>query len=222
MNRQKQVLTTNENLQRLIEAELLHNNRLSAHRIHVRVDGNQAVLSGQVKSHREKLLACQIALSFEEINDVIDDLEIQTITSLTDTEIELRIRQTLEASADVTAETIKISGHNGKVVLTGYVASFWERTVAGDLARGVEGVVSLENLLVVNREEKISDEELGNSIKAAFIREPELRDTNINIAVCDGIVELNGKVDKPWRRELAESIVRRFDILHIDNDIIVR
>jgi len=134
----------------------------------------------------------------------------------------LQIRNTLNASADVTSETIKISGHNGKIILTGYVATYFERIAAEDLARGVVGVVSVENLLIVNLDEKVADEELCNSIKAAIQRKPPLRCQEINVAVCDGVVELNGEVDELWHKELAASIVRRFDILHIDNDLIVR
>ena len=218
---QDTTLTVDENLKELIEAEIFSNRKLSAHQIHVEVSGHQATLTGMVKSYREKLLACEIALSFNEIRDVIDDMEIQTVSDASDEEIELRIRNTFEASADVTSETIKISGHDGKITLTGSVATYVERMVAEDLARGVAGVVSIENLLVVNLEEKVADEELGNAIKAAIKRKGRLKDQDINVAVCDGVVELNGTVKELWHKELAESIVRRFDILHIDNDLIV-
>jgi len=218
----RDALSVSENLKGLIEAELLAMGKLSAHKISVDIDGHQATLSGIVKSYREKLLACETALSFAEIKSVIDDMEIQTTRSLSDNEIELQIRNTFNASADVTSETIKISGHHGKVILTGYVATYFERNAAEDLARGVVGVISVENLLIVNLHEKVADEELCNSIKAAIQRKRQLRDQKINVAVCDGVVELNGEVDELWHKELAASIVRRFDILHIDNDLIVR
>ena len=183
-------------------------------------DGPQGVQQ-IVKSYREKLLACETALSFAEIKSVIDDMEIQTTRSLSDNEIELQIRNTFNASADVTSETIKISGHHGKVILTGYVATYFERNAAEDLARG-GGVISVENWLIVNLHEKVADEELCKSIKAAIQRKRQLRDQKINVAVCDGVVELNGEVDELWHKELAASIVRRFDISDIDIDLIVR
>lgn len=215
-------LTIDENVKELIEAELLASRKLSAHKISVDVKGHQATLTGVVKSFREKLLACEIARSFGEIRDVIDDMAVQPRVDLSDQEIELSIRNAFDASADVTSETIKISGHDGKIILTGYVSTYLELMVAEDLARGVNGVVSVENLLVVNLHEKVADEELCNSIKAAILRNKGLSKKPIAVAVCEGVVELNGKVDELWQKELAEQIVRRFDILHIDNDIIVR
>lgn len=222
MNEPSSVLTVDENLRELIEAELFANRQLAGHKIQVAVRGHQATLSGLVGSFREKLLACEIALSFGQIRDVVDDMEVRPIPELGDEEIELRIRHTFDASADVTSQTIKIACHEGKVNLTGYVATYFERMVAEDLARGVAGVVSVDNFLVVNLEEKVADEELSHAIKAALNRTTELNDQQINVAVCDGIVELNGEVQELWHKELAEKIVRRFDILHIDNDLIVR
>ena len=215
-------LTVDENLKELIEAELFSNRNLSAHKISVGVKAHQATLTGVVNSFREKLLACEIAYSFDEIRDVIDEMDVQSHGDLSDQEIELGIRNTFEASADVTSETIKISGHGGKITLSGYVATYLERMMADDLARGVAGVVSIENLLIVNLEEKVADEELCNAIKAAILRNMRLCKERITVAVCEGVVELNGEVDELWQKELAEQTVRRFDILHIDNDIIVR
>ena len=111
-----------------------------------------------------------------------DFSEIQPLSDLCDEEIELTIRNALTSSADVTSETIKLTCHNGKVTLSGYVSSYWERAIAHDIVCGIAGVESVDNLLVVNLEQKVGDEELGNAIKAAFRRNRQLNDQHIEIA----------------------------------------
>ncbi len=213
---------TDVELKEQIEQEFLNDDRLSAHNIQVEVDNRTVTLRGSVNSFRESLLAVDIVGQYPEVGDIVNLLDIKPMPDLSDEEIELNIRNTFKASADVTSETITIASRGGKVTLSGYVGSYWERTIAAELAKGVTGVTEVENLLVVDLYEKIEDEELCNAIKAELARTRGLEKCDIQVAVADGVVELNGQVDHFWQKELAHDAVRRFSVTRVDNEIVVR
>ena len=120
----------------------------------------------------------------------------------------------------LTADSLpKVVG--GTVTLEGNCGSHWEQVVAEDVTRSVRGVKDVNNLLLVNLVEKISDEELSNAIQAALGRARVLRDTSVNVAIVDKAAILSGEVSSLDQKLAAEMVIWRFGLLHIRNDIMV-
>lgn len=215
-------MPTDDELRILIETELLNDERLSSHTIRVSVRDGIVTLEGDVDSHRRRLAAHEIATHYEGVQEVVNRLTVSPPGPVSDEEVTAHVCSALDASADVTKATVNVAVVGGKVTLSGNVGSHWERMVAEDIARATRGVREVENLLMVDLETKIADEELANAIKAALSRARGLTDAEIFVSVQDSSAVLSGEVDQLWKKETAETVVRRFGLLHIQNQISVK
>ncbi len=215
-------MPTDDELRVLIETELLNDERLSSQAIRVTVCQGVVTLEGDVHSHRRRLAAHEIAAHYEGVHEVVNKLTVSPPGPVPDEEVTAHVCSALDASADVTKETVYVAVVGGKVTLTGSVGSHLERTVAEDIARATRGVRDVENLLMVDLETKIADEELANAIKAALSRARGLTDADISIAIQDTSAVLSGEVDHLWKKETAETVVRRFGLLHVQNQIMIK
>lgn len=218
-NQEPDRMLSDTELKMIIETELLNDDRLSSHPIEVLVTDRVVTLRGDVQSHRRRLAAHEIAAHYEGVRDVVNKLDVTPAAALPDREVLNHVRAALDANADVTKEAVRVGVVSGKVTLSGNVGSHWERVVAEDVARASRGVRDVENLLLVNLESKIADVELANAIKAAFSRARGLTEDSIRIAVENNSAILSGHVKHLWQKESAESVVRRFELVHVKNDI---
>lgn len=210
---------TDQELQALIEAELLNDDRVSSQPIRVKVIDGVVTLTGTVHSFRRKLVAQEIVSAYEGIRDVRNDLAVEPNESVSDVQITADVRSALDASADITKETIAVAVSGGKVTLTGNVGSHWERVVAEDVVRGVRGVRDIINMLVVDLMYKVDDHELMNSLQAALGRARGLSNSNVRASIGDDTVVLSGQVKEPWQKAVAQTVASRFGLLHIRNEI---
>jgi osmotically-inducible protein OsmY len=206
-------------LQSNVESTLLNDPRLSLHPIEISVSDGTITLRGNVQSHRRKLLAQQITASHDGVQAVRNQLVVSPPEPITDDEVADQVRLALDSCADVTKETVTVSVVAGKATLQGTVGNIWEQAVADDVARSVRGVRDVINLLTVDKQCKIDDHELANSIKAALRRDRGLRGLELGVAVDDNVVTLTGRVPHLWQREAAEAVTRQFGLLHTRNDI---
>lgn len=210
---------SDQELQELIEAELLNDDRVSSQHIKVEVANGVSTLSGRISSFRRKLAAQQIVAAYEGIRDVQNELVVEPTLPANDDEVSASVRSALDSSADTTKETITVAVAGGKVTLTGTVGSHWERVVAEDVARGVRGVRDVVNMLIVDLQHKIDDHELMNSVRAALGRARGLATADISVAIGEDTVVLSGIVQEAWQKEVAQTVVGRFGFLHIRNEI---
>ncbi len=212
---------TDDQLRQNIETEILNDPRLSSQAIGVAVVQGVATLTGTVQSYRRKLTAHEIAEATPFVQDVINEIAVVPAPALPDARTLSHVRAAINASADVTEDTVQIDVSDGTVTLTGNVGSHWERIVAEDIAKSVRGVKQVNNLLNVDLDEKIADEELCNILKACLGRDAALSGTNIQVSVTNRIATLSGKVEKAWKRRRAEDTIHRFGVLHVKNELVV-
>ena len=216
---QSETQTSDQELKDLIEAELLNDDRVCSQHIQAEVVNGVATLTGVIASFRRKLAAQQIVAAYDGIRDVQNELIVEPAQAETDEEILGNVRAALNSSADTTKETITVAVVGGKVTLTGTVGSHWERVVAEDVGRGVRGVRDVVNMLVVNLLDKVDDHELMNSVQAALGRARGLSGAEIRVAIGEDTVVLSGRVKESWQKEVAQTVVGRFGLLHIRNEI---
>jgi osmotically-inducible protein OsmY len=212
-------MTTDEQLTGYIRQALLNDGRLAEQPIEVSADDGVVTLSGTVQSHRRKLAAQELASSFEACRGVENELEVVPAPQLSDDEIARLVRSALKAHADITKETIAVAATNGVVTLSGNVSSYWERTVAEDVALATKGARAVTNLLLVDMPGQIEDEALAHEIKAALSYSRGLQDREIQVAVDADVALLSGQVDALWKKEMAERVTRRFRVKEVRNEI---
>jgi hyperosmotically inducible protein len=136
-----------------IKAALLDNKNTSGTRINV--DSYQGVvqLSGFARSEGEKDHATKVAASVSGVKSVVNNVAVAPATSmgtkLDDSLVTGKVKAALMDAADVKSLQINVETHDGVVQLAGFVASAAMRDKAGRVAAGVDGVKSVDNVLVV-------------------------------------------------------------------------
>ena len=214
-------MMTDKTLGKLIKDAILKDERISGQPITISIRKRIVILSGSVQTYRRKLVAHEIASSFEGCLGVVNELVVEPPGPTSDEEIANNVRAALDAHADITKETITVSATVAVVNLNGNIGSQWERIVAEDVARSARGVKDVQNLLVVDLLTKMEDKRLEQDIEAALSHARGLKDRNINVAVSDEAIVLSGEALNLTQKEMAERIVRRFRFLEIRNDILV-
>lgn len=121
-----------------------------------RSDSNDEVAEGQIERDLERAgehvdqglrdLGDAVERTGEEIEEEVGP-EVRRIAS--DAGVTARIKARLTADPEINPILIDVDTVNGKVTLTGTVPTQEVKDEAEDLARGTEGVVSVDNLLQV-------------------------------------------------------------------------
>ncbi len=210
-----------ERLAGWIRDELLRDARVSEHSIGVAVKDGLVTLQGTVQSYRRKLVAQEIAASYEGCRGVVNELQVRPPGRLSDTEIAGHVRATLDAHADITKAAITVTVKEGEVTLAGNVANHAEHTLVVDLVMSVRGVRSAYDVLIVDLQQQIDDQTLSRKIEAELARTRGLQGANIKVAANGGTAVLSGRIAQLWQKEMAEVVARRFPLRAVRNDIIV-
>ena len=210
---------SDEELKKMIETDLLNDDRVSSQTINLAVRDGIATLKGTIRSFRRKLAAHRIVASYDGIRDVHNQMTVEPEPAGSDTEIAENVRAVLDTSADITKETVTVSVNGGKATLSGNVASHWERLVAEDIVRSVRGVRDVINLLVTNPTYKMENHLLMEKVQDVLRRSRGLASADIAVAIGEDTVVLSGFVKESWQKESAHDAVGRFGFLHIRNDI---
>ena len=125
----------------------------------------------------------------------------------------------------------------GAVHLTGKVESNIDRDLAGELAKGIDGVVSVKNDLVVAPHSKVAAAEgdhrpfgvwVEDVTTTARVKTKLLTDTNIaglkiNVDTNGDVVTLAGEVASSEEKQLAEQLARNTgDVKDVHNQLVIR
>lgn len=208
-------------LEILITQEVHRDERLSSQSIDLDVSSGIVRLKGKVQSFRRKLVAHEIAASFDACVDVVNEIEVSPAI-LPDKEVADGVRSALDGHADVTRETITVTARNGTVILGGHAVSQWERITAQDIALACRGVRDVDNQIVVDRSTTELDEALATDVQNALEHGRGLKEADIHVAVNEAAIVLSGYVANLTQKQMAESIARRFRPWMIRNEIRVQ
>ena len=147
-----------------------------------------------------------------------------------DDQLETYVRARFQAEDNIRAHDIDVSADDGRVTLRGRVPSDRERQQALQVARGVSGVQSVDDQLVVGAIEPkpmnpplpagkpaVTTRAAGDrdpawittKIRAQYYANPEIRPWNIDVTTnAAGVVTLSGTIEDAGDRQEAVSIAR--------------
>jgi hyperosmotically inducible protein len=125
---------------------------------------------------------------------------------------------------------------NGAVHLTGKVENSIDHDLAGELAKGIEGVVSVDNDLVIDTKARSSVKQGGRSFSAwvddatttAEVKSKLLTNSNthglkINVDTSGEVVTLSGTVTSAEEKQLAEQLARNSsEVKDVHNKLVVQ
>ena len=136
-----------------------------------------------------------------ETYDVATNLQ-SVSTQASDTEIEATIKTALLASPVSGTGSLSVFCQRGVVVLAGVVPSgSTAGTVAVQTARETQGVRRVETFFVRNQPSELTDFEIKEKIKAAFVADARVVESRVDVAVYGGHVVLVGVVPSQQNAE---------------------
>ena len=113
--------------------------------------------------------------------------------------ITMKTKIALMTADDISTSDLNVDTVSGAVTLHGKVATAAEKTGAERVAKGIDGVKSVQNLLqvVARPQEKLTeakDNDVEDRVKAAFTADAVVKDSGISVtSVNKGVVLLSGR-----------------------------
>lgn len=136
-----------------IKAGLLDNRNTSGTRINVDSDQGVVQLSGFARSEGEKATATKVAEGVTGVKKVLNSVAVAPATSmgtrLDDSLVTGKVKAALMDAADVKSLHINVETHDGVTQLAGFVATAVMKDKAEKITAGIDGVKSVDNVLVV-------------------------------------------------------------------------
>lgn len=140
-----------------VKTALIEDPVTKAHQIDVETYRGVVQLGGFVDSTEQKSRATEVAHSVTGVKDVRNDLRVSDADQSTvgqkidDGLITTQVKAKLIADSRTEAYKINVETQGGVVQLTGFVDSDAARQTAGEVARTVDGVASVDNDLEIRK-----------------------------------------------------------------------
>lgn len=205
--------------------QLEWNDSVNAENIHVETSGKTVKLSGTVPRYSAKIVvaraAMQVAARFEIDNQIIVKFEAMEKVP-TDTEITDNIQNFLKWNSDINPVNILVDVEKGRVTLSGSVSAAWEKAQAVKVANSTNGVVDVENKILVKPHTIPSDNFIENNIKRAFDRSALVDENRVTVMVKNGLVTLTGVVAaEPIINEIYEKAISTNGVVDVVNNLTI-
>ncbi|WP_417665094.1 BON domain-containing protein [Pseudidiomarina sp.] len=177
-------------------------------------------------------VAVALALGFSSVN-AGDKTMVQE--AVNNARQEAQISTTYALSPYLKAHALDVVVQDGKVMLSGSVSDEVQKELAGAIAAGVEGVTSVDNRIVVDRNYQapmthgkrgyaglVSDAEVNAAIKSKLIWSKHADGMDITVTTLDGNVVLIGNVGTHQTKKLAEKLARDTQgVRSVENQLVV-
>lgn len=179
-------------------------------------------LEGSVGNLVQKQYAELEAKKIKGVLGVVNKVAVKPVAR-PDIEIRQAIRRRFINSSDISSESLSVKVEKGAVVLSGIVSSFTEKQEAGLLAGEVQGVVSIDNNIMLAFGIKRPDAEVSADIKAKIGRDVFLAELPITVSVEKGVATIMGEVDNAYEKDRAsEDAMLVSNVASIKNNLKVR
>ena len=146
-----------------------------------------------------------------------------------DSTITARVKAALIDHKDIRSTDISVKTENKVVTLSGTVDSTTQQEQAVSVAKGVEGVTSVNDKLSVQNEKSASlkgyagDTAVTSEIKAKLLADDIVPSRNVTVETTDGVVHLSGTVASSKQSDRAEDIAKAVSgVKSVKNDLSVK
>jgi hyperosmotically inducible protein len=148
-------------------------------------------------------------------------------TAIDDSGITMRVRSALVADPDVKSLDVTVETRKGEVQLSGFVDSQAQIDRAVDIARRIQGVSAVQNKLALKTPgtvgSKVDDAVISAKVKAAFIRDDNIKALDIAVNTNNGEVQLSGYVANETQVSRATEVARAVEgVKSVDNKMSVK
>lgn len=197
-------MTTDAELQKDVQNEILWEPSISAPQIRVVVNESIVTLTGSVNNLPEKSSAERAAFRIAGVAAVVNEIEVKLPTDnrRSDEDITLAVSNALEWNV-LLPRHLQAVVEDGWITLAGKVQWRFQRNAAEDAIEQLIGVKGINNKIAVQpRNAPIA---VKRKIEAAFQRHATLNTEKIQVKTEDGKVVLEGMVGSWAEKEEAEN-----------------
>ncbi len=193
------------------------------------VDGERAALGGNVGSEAARNLAARIATEVGGVRHVDNRIRVDANvshkretphldTALNDAAIGAAVKSRLFWNAHTEGLDIRVDSSAGRVTLAGTAISYAERDTAGIVAGNTDGVVHVDNELVLGSQTRPpmawddskapTDAWITSRVKSSLQLTRGVSRSGIGVSTSNGVVSLRGMVAGKAERELAMQVAQ--------------
>lgn len=196
-------MKTDSQIQEDVLAELRWDPKVNATHIGVEVKSGVVTLSGHVDSFGEKWDAEEAAKRVSGVKALAIELKVNlpNPTQKSDSEIAQSVANALQMSVHKLDRFVKIMVEDGFVTLSGVVEWQFQKEVAANTIRYLQGVKGIYNKITIKP--KISVTTVKSDIDAAFNRRARIDSQTIKVQIQGSEVILGGKVHDWSEKNLA-------------------
>jgi osmotically-inducible protein OsmY len=197
---------TDEEIQRVVLAELKWDARVQPNEIGVAVKDGIVTLTGWVDSYIKKWAAEEAAHRVRGVKAVVNEIEVRLPSDAerTDADIAAAAVRALEWDAGVPIDKLDVTVSKGWVTLKGEVEWQHQKEDAERVVRRLTGVKGVTNLIIVKP--RVTPSELKEKIEQALIRNAMMDAQRITVEVQGSKVILKGTVRLWAERAEAERV----------------
>lgn len=231
-----------------VQTALSLNRVLNTFAIDAQVEGQAAVLTGEVENDVQRLLAQDVAQATRGIEQVDNQLRVNP--QLVEQPLELKayaqrledatlaaiVRSRLAWSTLTRQAAVDVQTQEGVVTLRGKVDNADAKELAGVLARSTEGVYLVNNLISLDSMAMVqarttpveatsstqpNDEWIVDKIQESYRFSRNLDVLKIKVTSAEGMVRLSGEVVSAQQKSIAVEIARQIlGVRGVDPDLL--
>ena len=190
-------------------------------------------LTGTVQERDQKALAEDTVSNLPGVVSVVDKIKVESEPSEhSDAWIAMKIRGELLVHANVSATATKVDVSNGVVLLTGTVDNSAQKDLTEAYAKGVDGVRSITNDLVVKDNsgepsstagEKMDDASITSQVKYELLTHSSTSAIKTKVTTTDGVVMISGDASSDAEKDLVSKFASSIrGVKSVDNEMVVR
>lgn len=146
-----------------------------------------------------------------------------------DTVLTTSVKTALLKEPEIKSMDIQVETRNGEVMLSGFVDSQVQKDRAVAVARGVDGVMGVQDSLALKAGgsttvgAKMDDGITTTKVKAALLADSSVKGSDINVETQNGVVQLSGFVDSQTQVDRALQLARDVQgVTKVDNELTVK
>ncbi|MBD3345285.1 MAG: BON domain-containing protein, partial [Chitinivibrionales bacterium] len=176
---------------RAVESDLKWDNAVSSHLIDITTKKGIVIMSGYVDNLLSRDRAERIAETIKGVRGVVNRIKIRPIDR-TDSEIKSSLLSAIALDPALKEQDISVKVRKGRVVLKGTVGSRSQMLLALKVAKGVSGIVEIENEILIQPQKERSDDDIRADIVRRIEIDPALQEEHYKVKVHNGNVSLSG------------------------------
>lgn len=233
-------------IEEAINDALLYDPRTYSFKIDVSSYNGFVTLRGDVDNLKAKRAAGQDARNTIGVYSVNNRLRVRSNGDFTDADIQERINDAFSRNAYIESYEITVTVDDGTADLYGTVDTYFEKATADDVAANVEGVVSVDNHLIVAdgtdgyiydpyvdpynpygyrwydydpQYTFATDAEIKRDIESELWWSPFVDANQVSVTVEDSEATLTGTVDSVMERQAAAENAIEGGAVSVDNEL---